>query len=74
MIVNIWLEIFCSECKKSNWMYNGDGLDDTFFTPYGIKCWNCGHCEIFDKDIVEAEKGECDDIEEFCELGLKTPK
>ena len=37
----MWLELFCPNCKATNWVDNGDPEDMTVCDNEGYQCWKC---------------------------------
>ena len=64
MDITTWNQITCPNCKKANWLCEGDLSDMTGFSHEDFECWNCHKC-------YDIESGE--EVEEAYNIGMEKP-
>lgn len=60
-----WYEFTCPDCRKHNFVSDGDPNDPTLFDIESWKCWNC--CGVFDCSGELIEQGH--DLWELADEG-----
>jgi len=72
-----WVKTYCDECKKANWICEGDMQDMTVSDTEAIECWSCGHKWWRDPDSVASGDKEIQEelqlLESLAEKGREKP-
>lgn len=65
-----WLKVSCPNCKKANWICQGDLSDCTYPDVEGVECFSCKHQFVLD-EYEQSIKGEDEDV--YYETGMEKP-
>ncbi len=77
MYIETWYKVICPNCKKPNWLCDGDTSDCTAVSVEACECFNCDH-EFWLSEDYHDEPDEDQDSEEHLAdhttRGMETPR
>lgn len=78
MYIETWYKIHCPNCKKANWLCDGDTSDCTAPSIEAFKCFSCSKCFWINEEFLDFG-GEDEDyspeerLEDTADLGKESP-